>query len=361
MKFLKNKIVAIALSALVVLGCVGYGWMQKPAEVAQPVYNEWVYDGADILSDETEQLVAAYNDKWDANYSSVTAIATVPNTRNWDIYEYAVTMGERWGLGGKDQLLLIDVAGDEYYFVSSYDIEDELGYDRMWNIFREEFEPAYGNGSYDVAVQNVYSVLDESYTSYLGTDTVHDYSEYYYDSYYDYSDYNSYYSSSESSIASLIVLLIIAFVIFNMIDKARYRSWYNRGAAYRRSNVFVPLVFWHRPGGSWFRRMDNGMRVGQRPGPGFNPGPGPRPGGTNRTNFTPGGNAGSRGGFGSSSRPGSFGGSGFGGTRSSSSFRSGGFGGSRGGGFGGGSRGGFGGSRGGGFGGGRGGGFGGRR
>ena len=358
MKFFKNKFVAVALSALVVLGCLGVGWMQKPAEVAQPVYNEWVYDGADILSDETEQLVAAYNDRWDADYSSVTAIATVPNTRGWDVYEYAVTMGERWGLGSKDQLLLIDEGGDEYYFVSSYEIEDELGYDRMWNIFQQEFEPAYGNGSYDIAVQNVYSALDTSYSSYLDTGYVNDYSEYYYDSYYDYSDYNDSYASG-SSISSLIVLLVIAFIVFNLIDRARYRAWYSRGPVYRTSTRFVPMIFWRRPGGAWFRKMDAGMRSNQRPGPGpgFNPGP-------NRTNYTAGRTTSSRmgqSGFGgtrsSSSRPGSFGGSGFGGSRSSSSFRSGGFGGSRGGGFGGG----FGGSRGGGFGGGRGGGFGGRR
>ncbi len=352
MKFFKNKAVAIVLSALVVLGCLAYGWSQKPAEVVQPVYNQWVYDGADILSDETEALVAAYNTRWDTSYSSVTAIATVPDTQGWDIYEYAVTMGEKWGLGGKDQLLLIDEGGDQYYFVSSYEIEDQLGYDRMWNIFQQEFEPAYGNGSYDIAVQNVYSALDTSYTSYLGGSTVNDYSEYYYDSYYDYSDYNDAYAS-ESSISSVIVFLIIAFIVLNAIDKARYRSWYARGPVYRTSHVFMPMIFWRRPGGAWFRRMDMGMRSAQRPGPGYTPGPNPGRSTSSRVNgFDPGRSTSSRSGFGSSSRPGSFGGSGFGGSRS------GGFGGSRGGGFGGG---GFGGSRGGGFGGGRGGGFGGRR
>ena len=363
MKFLKNKAVAIVLSALVVFGCLGYGWSQKPAEVAQPVYNQWVYDGADILSEETEALVASYNTRWDLSYGSVTAIATVPDTNGWDVYEYAVTMGDKWGLGAMDQMLLIDEGGDQYYFVSSYEIEDQLGYDRMWNIFQQEFEPAYGNGSYDIAVQNVYAALDTSYTNYLNTSATNDYSDYYYDSYYDYSEYSDY--SPRSSISSLVVLLIVAFVIFNIIDKARYRAWYARGPIYRSSHVFMPMIFWRRPGGAWFRKMDMGMRNARRPGPGYTPGPNPNPrpnpnpGRTTSSRvsgFDPGRSTSSRSGFGSSSRPGSFGGSGFGGSRSS-----GGFGGSRGGGFGGGSRGGFGGSRGGGFGGGRGGGFGGRR
>ena len=352
MNFLKNKAVAIALSALVVLGCLGYGWSQKPADIPETVYNQWVYDGADILSDETEDIVAKYNSLWDASYGTVTAIATVEGTKGWEMYEYARTMGERWGLGAMDQLLLIDEGGDQYYFVSSYEIEDQVGYERMYNIFRQEFEPAYNNGSYDAAVQNVYSVLDTSYSNYMSPAVESDYSDYYYSGYTDYSDYES-----ESSIGSVITLLIVAFIVFNLVDKLRYRSWYNRGAAYRRSHVFMPLIFWRRPGGSWFRKMDMGMRGGPGPGPGYTPGPNPRPNPnpgrttSSRVNgFDPGRSTSSRSGFGSSQRPGSFGGSGFGGSRP------GGFGGgSRPGGFGGGS--GFGGSRGGG----RGGGFGGRR
>lgn len=347
MKFFKNKIVAIALTALIVAGCLGYGYYKKPAELPQPVFNEWVYDGADILSPATEALVESYNSAWDASYSSVTAIATVPDTSNWDIYDYAVTLGEYWGLGAHDQLLLIDEGGDQYYFVNS-DISDEwIGYDVMYNMFAAEFEPAYRNGSYDIAVSNLYTAMDTTYSQYIGSELEDNYEDYYYDSYYDATEH---YSSG--SIGSIIPFLVILFIVLSAIDKSRYRSWYARGAAYRVSHAFVPLLFWRRPGGSWFRGMENSMHRGPRPGPGPNPGPDPgvRPSGTtsrvhytSRPNFT--GTKFSSG----NSRPGSFGGS-----------RSG-FGGSRPGSFGG-SRGGFGGSRGGGFGGGsRGGGFGGRR
>lgn len=348
MKFFKNKIVAIVLTVAVIVGCLGYGWYKKPAEMAQPTFNEWVYDGANILSAETENLVEQYNDQWDASYKSVTALATVPNTRNWDIYDYAVTLGNYWGLGANDQMLLIDEGGNQYEFVMSETADLQMGYDVMWNIFDQEFGPAYRNGSYDLAVQHLYSALDTSYSQYLSTDITTDYSEYYGDSYYDASDYYGY--ASSYSIGNLVPMLVLLFIVLNAIDRSRYRSWYNRGAAYRAANAFVPIVFWRRPGGSWFRSMNARMnrgayRPGPAPGPNPGPNPGARPGGPNRVNYTPGSRPGSRpGGFGSGS---SFGGS-----------RGGGFGGSRGGGFGGGRS--FGGSRGGGFGGGR-GGFGGRR
>lgn len=340
MKFFKNRFVAVVLTLLVMVGCLGYGQYKKPADMAQPTYSDWTYDGADMLSEETEALVDGYNARWDEAYSGVTAVATVPSTRNWDIYDYAVTMGEYWGLGANDMLLLMDEGGDQYYFVTCQMVEDSLGYDRLYNIFSQEFEPAYRNGSYDAAVQNVFSALDEGYAAYLTPGTSSTYEDYYaYDPYYDNADYTY---SSGIDIGDVIFFLVVLFIILSAIDKARYRSWYGRGAAYRASRAFVPIIFWHRPGGAWFRKMDAGMHAAPPPPP-----PGtrqaPPPGGSR--GFT-----GTRPPTGGSSRS-SFGSSGgFGGSRSSSgsfgSGRSGGFGGSRGGGFGGG-----GGSRGGGFGG----------
>ena len=70
MKFFKNKIVAIVIAAMVVLGTIGYGQLKAPAAVPEPTYNEWVYDGANMLSSETESVVNAYNARWDSAYQS---------------------------------------------------------------------------------------------------------------------------------------------------------------------------------------------------------------------------------------------------------------------------------------------------
>ena len=37
MKFFENKIVAVALTALVVIGCLGFGQYKKPAAMAEPI------------------------------------------------------------------------------------------------------------------------------------------------------------------------------------------------------------------------------------------------------------------------------------------------------------------------------------
>lgn len=329
MKFFKNKIVAIALTALVVLGCLGFGQYKKPAPMAEPVYGDWTYDGAGILSPETLALADGCNAAWKNDYASVLALATVPTTRNWDISDYAVTMGERWGLGAKDMLLLIDDGGGEYWLVTSEKIEDALTYDGIYYAVMDSFDPAFKNGSYDAAVKQFYQAMDALYGEKLEkmNGAMPGSEGYYYSPYYNAGEYSY---GSGASIGDIILLLVVVVIVLSWIDKMRYRSWYGRyGRAARPGVSFVPLIFWHRPGGAWFRGMNASMNRGFNNTRGPGAGPGSFGGGA---------------GFGG--RPGGFGGgSGFGS-------------GSRGGGFGGG---GFGGSRGGGFGGGRGGGFGGRR
>lgn len=345
MKFFKNRFVAILITVLVIAGCLAYGQYQKPATVPMPAFGDWSYDGANILSDETEQFIDSCNAQWDAKYTSVLAVATVPSARNWDISDFAVTMGEKWGLGSNDMLLLIDEGGGEYWMVTSERMEDGVGYDKLYNVFEEYFDPAFQNGSYDAAVVGVLTAMDDCYTKAYGQLSEEDvYSGYYYgyDPYYDASEYNYY--DSAYTLSNIIVLLIILFVVLSWIDRARYRSWYGRyGTMARPPVTFVPLIFWHRPGGPWFRNMN--ARMGRGPGgpkgPGPGPGPGPGrpgggPGGSSRSNSFGGSfGSGRSGGFGSSSRGGGFGGGGFGGSRGGG-FGGGGFGGgSRGGGFGG--------------------------
>lgn len=329
MKFFKNKIVAIALTALVVIGCLGYGQYKKPAAMAEPVYGDWTYDGAGILEPETLARADAYNASWGGDYASVLALATVPSTGGWDISDYAVTMGEKWGLGANDLLLLIDDGGGEYWLVTSEKIENALTWDGIYNTVTSSFDPAFKNGSYDAAVTGLFAAMDALYGEKLekSSGAMSAAEGYYYSPYYNASEYSY---SAGASIGDIILLLVVVFLVISWIDRARYRSWHSRYGAMGRPSVnFVPLIFWHRPGGAWFRSMNSAMN---------RPMHGPGPGSFN-------------------SRPGSFGGGGFGSGSRGGGFGGGGFGGSRGGGFGGG---GFGGSRGGGFGGGR-GGFGGRR
>lgn len=347
-QFFQNRVVAIAITAALVLGSLAYGWTQRPADVPSPGAGDWVYDGAGILSSNTEFLAESLNRGWDKSYGSVMAVATVNSTRGWDIDDYGTELAGNWGLGINNSLLLIDKGGGDYWMSPGAQVEAEVGGDTLQAQFQESFEPAFYEGSYDTAVQNAYTVMgsamEQTYAGGSGA--------------YSGQSYQGLESTSESgggvSVVGIIIIAVILFLIFSAIDKSRYRHWANSSRGGMGVAPFIPLLFWHRPGGSWFRGMED--RYSSR-GPSPNPG-NPRSGGGYRPSgnvYRPGstsyrsssyrGGSGTRSGFsgsGSSYRGGSSsfrssGGSSF---RGGSGGSRGGFSGSRGGG---GSRGGFGG------------------
>lgn len=348
MKFFQKRTVAIVITGLVILGCLLYGWgssTPKPEPAApMPDYSVsdgavWVRDDAGVLSGDTCRELAELNAYWDATYNSVVAFASTDSTGGAYMEDYAYMLGNEWGLGQNDMLLLV-VPGEMPYLVLS---NSEIVPDKELEAdFYDAFDDGYSFAGfdYDNAVREFYGELDNLYNDYAPT-------------HYEYHDYNApvVYETQSVNIVGLVFFVVIVIVVLSAIDKSRYRRWYRRYGMMATPPVrFVPFIFWHRPGGSWYRRMN--MHYTPRPGGSRSGMPPP----TGRPGSRP-GNFGSRpSGFGGSSRPGNFG------SRPSSFGSRGGFGGSsRSGGFGGGSRGGSFGGRGGFGGGGSRGGFGGRR
>ena len=357
--FFQKKSVASIVLILAILGSCIYGFAKKPASLPNVDSGDWIEDKAGVLSEQTEAMIENYNYQWDASYYAVVAVATVESTRGWDdLAEYTSDLGNEWGLGLNDLLLLIDTSGEWYinggsevlYRMSSTDVA----------ALTAAFSPDFNAGNYDAAVEKLFAALSIWYNSNYGGVPVEEQP-----GYYGYSGDNGWYGSSTvaDAIVSLILIMVILFLIIWVLDSLRYRRYQRR---YVRRKIAPPVVyrplFWGRP-----RRVvvhtprppkpprrppdpprHTPPRGGNFGGSSF--GSGSRP--ASRPTSRPSSSSRPGGGFGSSNRGGSFGGSGgFGGSRSSrgGSFggsggfggsRGGSFGGSRGGGFGGGSRGG---------------------
>jgi 23S rRNA pseudouridine1911/1915/1917 synthase len=67
----------------------------------------WIADEANLLSKETEQLIESYNDKWDSAYRALIAVVAVDDIQGWKAEDYTYTLGNEWGLGANDMLLLV--------------------------------------------------------------------------------------------------------------------------------------------------------------------------------------------------------------------------------------------------------------
>lgn len=331
-------VLILAIAAAVILGQLRKPAVGAPAPEAAAhldtsldtsYVEQFLYDKADVLDGDTEDLLALYNANWDYRYNSVVAFFSVEElpAEAADAEDYAYALSEDYSLGDGDALLLVVEDADEYQFVWGADFDSIMNGKAV-----DALGEAMAGDDWDHDVESFYSVLDTVYRDNFGLGNGDA-------SYY---EEDSFFSGGMALawIIQLVVFLLAVYLILSAIDRSRYNAYRARYYGVADPPVmFRPIFFWHGPRYGWYTRHWHAPPPPPR-GPRGPTGGGPRSGGT--------------------SRPSSgFGGAGARPTRGSGFSGGGSFGGSRGGGF---SRGGgsFGGGRSGGFSGGRGGGFGGR-
>ena len=133
MKLLKNRIFAIILTAVVIVGCCAYGFLTRPNETAADQthleygktnyssYLDWIADEAGLLSDETEQLVASYMGALDHGWGSIVAVVT-EDSGGADLQTRAEDWAAKGDLSGWDMILLLDAASGRWYMQPGADI-----------------------------------------------------------------------------------------------------------------------------------------------------------------------------------------------------------------------------------------------
>ena len=359
MKIFQKTWVAWLVTAVMIACAVGIG-LSKGSGSSAPApsgldtslstgaYEQWIGDFAGVLSEKEEEQICLYNANWDKRYGSIIVVETLAATPSTSLEEYTYDRAEEFELGAYDGYLTIDPqSGDAYFAVGmDYPLSDsEVGVYLSQYLYDSVADRQYGQG-----VLTLFSALNQYYLDNYGDGSASAVRPQ---------------SGGASAIMGWVMLLIIILVIATIVDNLRYATYRQRYyGVLNPPVVFRPILFWHGPGSSWYRRRwrqpppppPRGPKGPGGPG-GFGGGSGgfgsgPRPGGSSSR---PGGSSSSRPGS-SGFRGGGFSGSGFGGSRGGSSggfrgggFSGGGFGGSRGGGFSGGRGGGFGGGRGGGF------------
>ena len=113
MKALKKYPVAWAITAAVIVVSVIFGIKMARADMLAVTPGNWVCDGAEVLSEDTENTVRTYNTTFDQSYSAYVAVATVPSLKGWDADAYAEELFNRWSLQGNDFLLMLDIGGNQ--------------------------------------------------------------------------------------------------------------------------------------------------------------------------------------------------------------------------------------------------------
>ena len=336
MKFFKKRSVAWVVLVLAVAASVCIGFARKdhflakqPTELLDVQYSQWICDDAKLLSNGTKQLIEQYNADWDERYYAVVAVATVDHLTGWKDQEYAANLGQKWGLGENDMILLLVKDGDwQVYY------RDRVGAcmtDTQQQKLRSAIDSPYYTGDFNAAVTAFFRQSDVFYAqAQLNTGE-------------SYGSDPGWYAQEPAavktggvSIGGVVLLIVAIFAVWVLLDRMRYNRYRRR---YVMPGIVPPVAYYPI---FWGRRpaAPRAPRPPRRPyngGPRPPAGGGPRPGGGGyrppRSTPRPQPPR-------SSSRPGSgFSGGGFGGGSRSGGSRSGGSrGGFGGGGFGGGRR-----------------------
>ena len=228
MDFFKKRGVALAVLVIAIVGAVFIGQSRKdsfiankPTELLDVAYQNWICDDADLLSDQTEQLIRDYNGSWNGKYYAITAVATIDHLAGWDGQDYAAKLGETWGLGSNDMILLLVKDGDWQVYCG-----DNVGYamtDTQQNQLRQAIETTYYSGDFDSAVTAFFRQADVFYAQ-ARLDTAGSSS----DGGWYAPDAPAASSADGTSIGAVVMLIIGIFVVWMLLDAVRYSRYRRR-------------------------------------------------------------------------------------------------------------------------------------
>ena len=146
------------------------------AAVVSPDDGFYVYDGAQVLSGETEQYILNNSRELDSKTGAQIVVVTIPSLEGQSLEEYATELFRQWGIGDAEKnngLLLLCAVEDRQFRVEvGYGLEGDLPdgkTGRMQDTYiipllrEDQFEEGIKNG-YIAFLQEVAEVYDVSIT-----------------------------------------------------------------------------------------------------------------------------------------------------------------------------------------------------
>lgn len=247
MKLSTNRIVGIIAVVLAIVAAAVLGQVRKdhflsksPTELLEVEYRQWICDEAKLLDDATVETVEKYNAAWDEKYYAVVAVATVERMNGWDETDYAAALGEKWGLGENDMILVLVEKGDWQVYMGDY--VGTMMQDYQQQKLRQALDSTYYDGDFDGAVTAFFRQADVFYGQ---VDPAHKSAGYYSDSeWYAPVDHGK---EAGGGIVGVIFFILVIFVVWVLLDRVRHTRYRRR---YILPGIAAPVayypIFWGR-------------------------------------------------------------------------------------------------------------------
>ena len=139
---------AILLIVMIVSCCI-----TSVAAIPEPSESFYVYDEADVISEESEKHIVSMNKKLEQATGAQIVIAAIKTTNGESIKEYAEKMYTEWEIGDSDKLngllVLLVIDDDNYWIMPGTGIDDKLTLKEIKALFDNYLEPYFKEKDYD--------------------------------------------------------------------------------------------------------------------------------------------------------------------------------------------------------------------
>lgn len=163
---MKNKcpLISFALALILILSvCTTV----VAAAVPSPNSDFYVYDGADVISSETEKHIVDKCKKLESKTGGQIVFVTMESIDDVDINTFADTIFVQWGIGDKEKhngLLFLIVLDDlDYWATYGTGIQSRFNPKTIKTMAENYFDPYFLSGQHDKAVRTLFDKFLSSY------------------------------------------------------------------------------------------------------------------------------------------------------------------------------------------------------
>lgn len=133
------------------------------AAVVAPTDAFYVYDGAQVLSEETEQYILKHSRELDVKTGAQIVVVTVPSLEGAALEEYATDLFRQWGIGAAEKnngLLLLCAVEDRQFRVEvGYGLEGDLPDGKTGRMQDAYIIPLLSEDKFDEGIKNGYTAF----------------------------------------------------------------------------------------------------------------------------------------------------------------------------------------------------------
>lgn len=133
------------------------------AAVVSPEASFYVYDGAQVLSEETEQYIIKTGQELQSKTGAQIVVVTIPSLEGQILEEYATELFRQWGIGDKEKnngiLLLCAVEDRQFRVEVGYGLEGDLPDGKTGRLQDAYIIPLLKENQFDAGIRNGYSAF----------------------------------------------------------------------------------------------------------------------------------------------------------------------------------------------------------